>query len=342
MENNGFEEKTSMRSVLDGFISSYAERDTSEDFSGWLDSRLRQEMPDMAEETSRKLADEIIEAVAGYEETLAQLNDAAGKGVSKEEWFASRMSETYADMAVDDAGEKLQKAENELAVANMQLMGESGEWQPDENPVGWNEYSVKDEVRKIGKHIALSGMAVAANVIKDRTENEETAEISDIARDTLRDGLKKDSAEVKAMVAGAVKVAAKKKLEDALPEDTPTDTICGMAGVAVESAEALFDVADGKSTTYEAMDRIGMASVAAGCHYCAGTLKGWLSARPFGPVLVDLAGGLLDHLDSPKFAENVYKVVHGAAVATWEGIKNSRIVATIKGIGSKIKEAITQ
>ena len=70
MENNKNTEELSLKHILGSFIGSYAERDRGVEFSDWLEGRILQEMPDMPKETGKKLACEIIEAVAGYEKTL--------------------------------------------------------------------------------------------------------------------------------------------------------------------------------------------------------------------------------------------------------------------------------
>lgn len=322
MREDKLTEEPLMKDVLGSFIDSYATRDKNIDFSDWLAGRLRQEMPDMLEGASRKLAEEIIGAVADYDNTLEELNSAIDAGQSKEEWFAERLADTYADMSMDDVGEKLQQFEDNVTASNMQLMKglditqtvEAGS--AEAGNIEWNRYNIKDKVYKIGKQVALAGMAVAANVAKDRMQNDGVADIGGIAREMLQDGTMKEPEEIKAVVAGAVKVAAEKGLVD-----IPDAAIGDIAGVAVEGAEALYDAACGECTMTEAMDKIGRAGVAAGCRYGAGALKGFLLSEPFGPLLLDLFGGLLDHMESPKFAENVYTVVRDAAIATWEGMK---------------------
>lgn len=101
------------------------------------------------------------------------------------------------------------------------------------------------------------------------------------------------------------------------------ETICDMAGVAVEGTEALVDVASGKSTMIEAMDRTSRAAVAAGCRYCSGALKGYvMTSVPFGPLVAKLLGGLFEHMESPQFFNNVYTTLRDLTVATWEGAKS--------------------
>lgn len=41
-----------------------------------------------------------------------------------------------------------------------------------------------------------------------------------------------------------------------------------------------------------------------------------------GPLLVDVFGSLLEHMESQIFYENVYAAVRDATGTTWEGIKD--------------------
>lgn len=327
-------EDISLKSVLGGFISSYAERDTSMAFSNWLAGRLLQEMPDMQKETSEKLADEIIEAVAAYDRTLDELNAAVDAGQSKEGWFAERLSEAYAGMQPDAAGERLEQIEYSIAASNMQLMQEIGETQTDmevdeagtadAEDVEWNKYSLKNKAYEIGEQASLIGTAVAANVVRDRVKDGETEEnsgIGDIVKETLQDGLKKNPSEVKAVVAGAVKVAAEKGLDDMLPEDTPMETIGAVAGAAVESAEALADVANGKSTILDATEKIARAGITVACHLAGNVIKKGVSKIPVvGPLVANVSGVLVDHAAS-KFSDHVCEGIRSVATTAKKAVK---------------------
>lgn len=346
MDKRKITEETTLKEILGSFMDSYTECGGSMDFSEWLGSKLRQEMPELSKEASEKLAGEIMEAVAAYDRTLNELNTAIEAGQSKEAWFAERLAENYADIPVADAGEKLLQIEETVGASNQQLMQEICEMQTeaeiieagDESPVEWNEYSLKNKAYEIGNQFVLTGMAVAANVVKERmqSDDEDTVDIGGVIKETLQDGLVKDPGEVKAVVAGAVKVATEKGLKNIVPEDTTVDVIGNVAGAAVEGAEALFDAANGKSTMREAVDKIGMAAVAAGGRLASEAIKGELAKVPYvGGILVDLAGGLLDHLHSPKFVSNVYNTIRDMAVDTWEGVKQSRVGRVFAGLKEK-------
>jgi hypothetical protein len=322
-----------MEKAVDGlfndFISSYTGRDKSVDFSDWLAERLKQEMPDTENEASQRLSEEIIEAVGAYDQTLAELDEAIESGQSKEEWLAGSIAETYAGMPYDSAGNSLQKVCDDLYMSNAALMGETEDipepvtTNEGTEIVEWNEYGVKFKALEVGKQAIMSGLGVAADTIKRNRESGEVVDAGVIGQ-ALQEGLQTSKSEVKAVVAGAIKSAAEKRLTDALPEDTPTETICDMACVAVESADALLGVATGKTTVTEALDKVGRSSVVAVCRSGAKVLEGTLKAIPYvGPLVAEFAGGLLEHMSGSKFAENVYTVVKDAAVATWEGIKQT-------------------
>lgn len=346
MEKRNAAEQTSLKGILGSFMDAYAGRDVGLEFSGWLADKLCQEIQGLSKEAGGKLAAEIMEAVAAYDRTLDELNAAVKSGQSKEEWFAERLAEDYADMPAATAGEKLLQIEENVAVSNWQLMQEISETQTEdrvsegevikegkETSVEWNEYSVKNKAYEIAKQVVMTGTAVAANVVKERIQGEDAVDIGNVLKESFQDGLIKDSGEVKAVVAGAVKVATEKGLENIVPEDATVDVIGAVAGAAVESAEALFDAATGKRTVLETVDEIGMATVAAGGRLASEAIKGVLGKVPYvGGILVDVAGGLLDHLKSPRFAQNAYRTIRDMAVDTWEGVKQSCVGRVFAGL----------
>lgn len=332
-----------LKTVLDGMLGSYARRDARTSFEEWLAERLRLEMPELSEDASKKLAGDIVAAVADYDSALNDLNRAIEDGESKEGWLAERLADECADMPPAAVGEKLQLTETNLAALNMQLMGTAGTVQvdgmgiSDTEPVEWNKYSIKDRAHKIGEQAALMGVAASAVAVKGIPPSCEEGEIGTVLKSAYQDN-RKD--EVKAVVAGAVRIAAEKKLA-ALSPDMPTEVICGMAGVAVEGAAALCDAADEKIGTIEAVDRIGRAGVAAGCQIGVYYLRGALSGIsvfgiPCGALLVDSLGGLLDHLESPRFINNAYGLIRDAAVAAWEGIWKSNAGQVLIRLGKKV------
>jgi hypothetical protein len=350
MSDQKVDENITVEEIADSFIRSLEERGQEEVFSVWLGNKLRQEMPEMSQEAGEQMAVEIIDAVAAYDQTVEAVNAAEAAGQSKEEWLAGHLAGIYVDMSVEEAGEKLNRVENDLAKENVQLIRTLedetiivGDAEViDAASVEWNEYNLKQKAYDIGQQVILNGMSIAANVLQAKVQDND-ADLGGIVKDALKDGLeKKDEREVKAVVAGAIKVAAEKGIGDAVPEDTPIEVIGAMAGQMVDATNALWDMAKGECTALETTDRIGKAAVAAGGHYIRFVVEGKLARVPYvGPVLVDLAGGMLEHFESPQFAEDVYNTIKNMVAATWEGIKKSRTVQCVNKVVQKAKNLLS-
>lgn len=327
------------KEFLGSFINSYAEREESESFSGWLENKLRQEIPELSEEASKKLTEEIFDGIANYNNTLKEVNAAAENGVSKDEWLAEKLEEAYSNMPLDQAGKTLLQIEKSCLDSNNELLRELDPSQTevyiDEEPTEWNKFNLKKKAYDIGKQIALTGTAAATNVLKNKVQDEENT-IGEVIQDTFENGLINDPDEVKAVVAGAVMVASEKGLKTVLPAETDAETICDLAGAAVECSQAIFDAANGNCSGTDVLERTGRAAVAAGCNIWKRTLEGYVLSIPYvGSAVRFLLDGLFEHMGTAHFQNNVYTVVKDAAVATWEGLKNN-----VRKIGKKIKNAL--
>lgn len=342
MNKNKVTEEITLHEILGEFLDSYVDRDGEINFPDWLGDKLKQEIPGISEQDAKILTDDIIHAVAKYDKTLQEVKEAIAKGTSKEEWFAENIAQNYADIPASEVGEKLQQIEESLAVSNMQMMQEEQEvivetGTVERVPEEWNEYKLKSKCHEIGRQLAYTAVGVVANVVKDRVDNGEDAEVGDSIKEALQGGLIKDSSEMKAVVAGAVKVAAEKGLEGVVPKDTSVDVIGNMAGAAVESAEALCELACGESNVTDTVDKIGTAVIATGGRIAADAVKQRLTSVPkVGPVLSVLAGVLLDHLPVEKYAQDVWRTVRNTAKAAWDGIKNSKTVKAFTRVKEKL------
>ncbi len=336
MNTNDFTNEKPLKDTVGSFISSYAQRDQNVEFSQWLAEQLRQETSGMSQEASEKLAADIIGAVADHDKKLHDLNLALEDGQSKTEWLADQLSEAYSGMPLDTAGERLQQVETGFAAFNLRVMGGVSQTQATDigSSISWNQYNVRSKLYGIGDQAILMGQAVVVSALSGEKDNDGGL---DVVRKALQAALKAVPQEVKAVIAGAIRSAAENGLTDKLPSDTPMNAVSDMAGMAVDAAAALLDALNGDITMTEALDRIGRAAVAVGC--CAGryALEGYVLTVPYvGPILVDLLGGLFEHMESSQFHENVYAVIHDAAVATWEGLKESETVKALQ----QAKEAV--
>ena len=323
-----------LKTAVETFVTTYAQRNTETDFATWLSEQLGQS----------DLANEIIEGVAAYDSTLADLNSAIDSGLSKEEWLAKRMDEVAAEMPYDEVGETLSLMENSLASSNSRVMGEAfAESETaiiETDKVPWNEYSIKQKIFDVGQQAAVAGLSATAEMLKANIEGGET--VQSAIGVALQSGIETARCEVKAVVASAVKSVAEEGLTDFLPADTPVETICGMAGAAVESAGALFDAATGKCTLSEAMEKTNRATFAATCRMgiVMLTQKATVAVMAIpvvGPPLAIIGNVLLKEINIEKFTEEAYAVVKSVRDSVWNGIKQ-----TVGGIFNKVKQSVFQ
>lgn len=334
---NGNEEQ--FKDFLGGFLSSYAEREDGGNFSDWLENKLREEIPGLSEEAGKKLTEDIFNGIANYNNTLKEVNAAAEKGVSKDEWLAEKLEEAYSDMPLDQAGKTLLQIEKSCLESNNGLLQELDPSQTevyiDEEPTEWNKFNLKKKAYDIGKQIALNSTAAAASALKNKVQGGENT-IGEVIQDTFENGLMNDPDEVKAVVAGAVMAASVKGFKTVLPEETDAETICDLAGAAVECSQAIFDAANGNCSGIDVVERTGRAAVAAGCNIAKRSFEGYLLSIPYvGLAIRFVLDGLFEHMGTEQFQNNVYTVVKDAAVATWEGLKNN-----LRRIGKTIKNAL--
>lgn len=325
MENNG-----TLKAMLNDFLSAYVQRDRDIAFRDWLRDALRERLPDLSAEAGAALVDGILGAIDGFDRRLREVEEAPASGLSKEEWLAEQIMDGCSALPPDTAGERLLAMERGLIQSNADLLSMDGVPvrevpAADADPAGWNAFTLKKKAREIAKQAGMAGLGVAANAARHKLDGDGSLNLGEAVNAALQDGVPTDPEEVKALVAGAIRVAAEQGLIAGLSKDTPLGLFCDMAGFAVEGAEAIFDAANGGITPLDAAERVCKAGIAAyGCVFAEALRHGIICEFPVvGPIAVELLGGLFDHLKSPQFADNVYTVLHDAAVATWEGIKQS-------------------
>jgi hypothetical protein len=332
MDNN---ENSMVKKVLNNFIDDYIQRDKNVEFSEWLGNKLREEIQGMDDDSSKELVDKIMVAVLDYDKNLDELNQAVENGKTREKWFAEKMAKYYDGMDIQEEGDILSNFEDELSESTENSLYEEKEESVDDynesdTTVEWNKYSIKDILSRIARKLVVFGLGNVAKAMENKTMGVENADDNEFQEDLLKKCLKNDNTEVKAMIAATLEAVALNKLDDKLPSGTPIEVICDLAGCVADAAEVVVDLIDDNVTKMEAVDKIGRISIGVGCRGLSTILKMKVAAIPsVGPICVDLLGGLFEHMEGSVFADNVYKLFHDAAVATWEGIKEN--------IGHKIK-----
>lgn len=164
-----------METFVNQFITSYLERDPSEDFSVWLSRRLAEELPGLSAAESEALTVQILAGVAQYDKTLAEVNEAAAAGQAKEEWLAEKLADSCAALPPEQAGQKLQQIEGAMASSNAELMGETVELAPQPEDAAWNKYSLKAKAKDVAEQAAVTGLAVSADLIRQNRAGGEDA-----------------------------------------------------------------------------------------------------------------------------------------------------------------------
>jgi hypothetical protein len=332
--------KNALSDVIGSFIGDYAERDKAVIFADWLAERLQKEMSSLSAEQAQSLCADIIASVGEFDKTLEDLNKAIEAGQSKEEWLAERLIVATEEMSHEDAGNALTLIEQGLDDSNNQLMQNIGEEVVDtkiSKVVDWNKYSVKAKILEIGQQVLLNGMAATASAVKQNIEGEETVSASDVIKTALLSGEDVDRGEVKSVVAGAIQAAAGLGLDDTLPADVSIKLTGDIAGVAVETAGALVDLASGKITMLESQNIIGRASIVGSCRMFGTILKSVVSPVSLIPVVGKQLSCAIEGLIDTS-SEKVASFVFDTAVLLREGLNKvgNKVKSGVKKLANKI------
>jgi hypothetical protein len=335
-------EKEALLGIVDDFLGRYFNRYFNKDlnigFSEWFPTLLREKMPELTVDASEKLGGEIIAAVAQYDRTLGELNQAVNDGQGMDGWLADKVMENLGNTSLDDAGAKMLRLLSDLNIANAKFMREqeldnASDTKLDDDAMGMGGYTedgLRSMVLDIAGQSSTFGGAVMYGVVKDYSGNNGAADIGKaleqalpVGRDAMRSAAK---TEVKAVIAGALKTAAMKSMvPNILSPEKTTEFIGGLAGTAAETADTLYDVAAGNTTPEEGAERVGRAFVAFICRFIAEILRGllgWVECIPYiGAAFRWLTEHLIKHMECPKFADDVFNKIREFLQRIWNWIK---------------------
>ena len=192
------------------------------------------------------------------------------------------------------------------------------------NPVklNYNEFETKVLLGNIAKQTAtagLQGAAIGAGIdIACKICQGKDIKASDVVKTALQTGADFGT---KTAVAGALKVSTEKGLIS-LPKGTPAATYASIAFVAVENLKVLGQMAEGKITPLECLDKMAQTTVATTAGIVA-SVKGTSIGAEIGSVLGPIGtaagafcGGIIGYMAGNKI---------GHAIA--EGIKKVACIA---------------
>lgn len=115
------QEAKTVKELFKKYLKSYKEKNISVSDKEWLEQLFKAELPEITEEEIKQDADQIVHAIDTFDENLKSVNQAATKGISKENWLAHKMQESSVGMAINDYGQALQSMDAILYKKNMEL-----------------------------------------------------------------------------------------------------------------------------------------------------------------------------------------------------------------------------
>lgn len=116
------EEARQVKEIFQRFVKAYEESGKDEEQFVWLERQLKEELPEKSEEEIRQMKEEIVDSIREYDADLADLNEKAEKGVSRERWFADRLEEGAKGVAVNNYGNYLDNINHAMEMANQQML----------------------------------------------------------------------------------------------------------------------------------------------------------------------------------------------------------------------------
>ena len=115
------QEARTVKELFRKYLKSYKQKDESMTDKEWLEQLFQTELPEMKPEEAKQDAEEIVEAIGTFDINLCSVNEAAKKGVSKENWLADKMQEASVGMAINEYGSTLQTMDDIMYQKNMEL-----------------------------------------------------------------------------------------------------------------------------------------------------------------------------------------------------------------------------
>ncbi len=115
-------EAKELQKLLKRFMHSYSAKGSDMDDKEWLKNQLQVELPHIPNEEAERLSVEAIESIAEFDNNLTSINQACDSGISKDDWFAKKVSEASTGMSVIDYGNYLHSIDTAITNANAQMI----------------------------------------------------------------------------------------------------------------------------------------------------------------------------------------------------------------------------
>ena len=115
------EEAQKLYDIEKDFLGSYAKKDSSVSDEDWLKAKLHSEMPEKSHSDIQAISDEIISALKVDEECRKDLDEAMERGVDREDWLATKLTEHASAMSAQAGTMYLHTLDNTIRVANDEM-----------------------------------------------------------------------------------------------------------------------------------------------------------------------------------------------------------------------------
>lgn len=218
----------------------------------------------------------------------------------------------------------------------LQQKAQSGNWED----LNWNDYKTKDLAMGIGRqagHAAVFGAAVStgAHFIQKLWRGEKIKG-EEVVEKALESGT---DAGLKTALAGSLKVGVEKNIIKVIPKGTPMGTMANIAFVAVENLKVAKNIATGKLSVKEGLEKMEQTTVSAVAGLATSTKGAVLGAAvgtvfgPCGAIIGGAVGMGVGYAAGSKAGEAIAK-----------GFQKVRkgAVETVKAVVSGAKETVTK
>lgn len=114
-------EAKEFKKLLSKFIKSYSQKNSSVSDKERLKRQFKEEL-EIEDEKAEEMASETVASIHEYDDNLKSVNEAAAKGISKEQWLANKIANAATGVSIIQHGEYLNQINNSLTNANAQML----------------------------------------------------------------------------------------------------------------------------------------------------------------------------------------------------------------------------
>ena len=115
------QEAEQFKKLFTKYLHSYKGKSENITDEQWLENTFLQDIPDITQEQAKNDAKETMQAIFTFDANLAEIDESAQHGVSKEQWLSNKLNETSTGMSINEYGHVLQGIDDALYQKNIEL-----------------------------------------------------------------------------------------------------------------------------------------------------------------------------------------------------------------------------